>query len=318
MKHFFGDAHSIESYQQAMKRLEELRHQDEAAGADAGSRAHVRLVPGARGAPGSTARNGTSARATGRIPKPARSPGNQTAKTAAKELQAEIPRLVFVDDSLLQPPGEKARATGNRLPPSPETADDIATGLSVVGGDKARGGPDRASTSRPSNRSLAGALAFTTLVGGGTALLLLALHHGGSTPRSTAGTHATASNPPVTALTPPSTAPPVSQTTRPRGPLVSLAGSGTSSATYSVSGGPVSLSVSATAPCWIQVRTAASGPVVYTGLLGPSEQKTFPDSGTLWMRVGFPAGLHVAVDGTPVPLPASSNPYDLTFDQAAT
>jgi len=73
--------------------------------------------------------------------------------------------------------------------------------------------------------------------------------------------------------------------------------------------------VSAAAPCWIDVRTSANGPSLFTGVLTPGAQRDFVQSSGLWTRIGYPAGLRVTVDGSAVPLPATSNPYNLTFVQ---
>ena len=209
----------------------------------------------------------------------------------------EVPRLVFVDDSLRSLPDEGVTECA-ALP-------DVGSGSS-----SGTGGPKR-------SRVLAGGLALTLLIGGGTALLLLAVDHSRTSHRASgtttgarpAGTARPAPGPraptPTTART--VAAPPTS--TQP----VTAQNVGSSSASYAVTAGQIDLTVTATANCWIQVQDPPGGPAIFTGLLTPAEQRSFAATGPVGMRIGFPAGLQVTVDGEAIPLPASSNPYDLSF-----
>jgi hypothetical protein len=61
-----------------------------------------------------------------------------------------------------------------------------------------------------------------------------------------------------------------------------------------------------------------SGPVLYEGVLGPGAKPAFENAGGLWLRLGYPPGVAVHVDGQQVGLPASAAPLDVTVDSAAT
>jgi hypothetical protein len=91
-----------------------------------------------------------------------------------------------------------------------------------------------------------------------------------------------------------------------------------SSAAYTVSSGPVQLAVAASTRCWVELRAvSAIGPVVFEGILGPGVSRAFENAVGLWIRLGYPPGVVLAVDGRPVGLPASASPLDVTVNSAA-
>jgi Domain of unknown function (DUF4115) len=89
------------------------------------------------------------------------------------------------------------------------------------------------------------------------------------------------------------------------------------SAAYTVSSGPVQLALAASTRCWVQLRAvSALGPVVFEGILGPGASRAFENAIGLWIRLGYPPGVVLAVDGRPVGLPASASPIDVTVNTA--
>ncbi len=66
------------------------------------------------------------------------------------------------------------------------------------------------------------------------------------------------------------------------------------------------------APCWLQVRAGASGPVLFEGTLQPGEVRPFDATSALWVRVGNLGHANVLVEGTALVLPNKpSFPYNL-------
>lgn len=88
-------------------------------------------------------------------------------------------------------------------------------------------------------------------------------------------------------------------------------------ATVTAAGGSA-VQVTAGAPCWIQVRAGATGPVLAQSTLAAGQAATFPWQNGLWMRLGDPSVVTVSVDGRPVVLPVQAGqPIDLSFASAA-
>jgi len=107
---------------------------------------------------------------------------------------------------------------------------------------------------------------------------------------------------PVTSTTTPTTQPP---------PFVELSsGGGTDS--YSVSGSPLELTLSAVGRCWVELRQGSpSGPMVFTGILGPGQSRSFQSAQGLWLRLGYPPGMTMTVNGHTLPLPANPAPLNV-------
>lgn len=331
-KGFFGDAHSIESYHQTMRRLEGLRREEDTQDGGPGPRAHVRLVAGPTGVE-RTRRDAGTAAAKGPVsPGTIRSIRNGIDRTGnLRRIPARRPWLV--DDSLLSLQAARVSRAMAEAGPAPETVtvfiDDLRGGkeptgdpdipsseLSVLG----HTGSSGSASGKPGPRVIAGAVALITIVGGGAALLMADLHRGTAAPHPGAvGPHTATAG-----LTPPpsaakATTPVVSPSTvaPPQPAAVSPSQLGPASGSYSVSGGSINVTLAATAPCWIDVRTMANGPAVFTGLVAPGWQHSFAGSGGMWMRIGYPAGLKVSVNGQAVAVPSTSNPYDLSFVRAS-
>ena len=95
-------------------------------------------------------------------------------------------------------------------------------------------------------------------------------------------------------------------------PAVVATGSNSSFASYTVNATSLNLSLTASGPCWVELRNdAATGPVVYEGTLDPGVTQVFHVVGPIWLRLGDPGGVKLAIDGEPVALPATANPFDV-------
>jgi Domain of unknown function (DUF4115) len=138
-------------------------------------------------------------------------------------------------------------------------------------------------------------------------------HHGGPGPaRATV---------PTTAAPAPKTSGPAPTTTvapsPPPQPVVVPGAQTSGSAAYTVSSGPVQLALATSSRCWVELRAvSAIGPVVFEGILSPGASQTFENAVGLWLRLGYPAGVVLAVDGRPVGLPTSASPIDVTVNSA--
>jgi hypothetical protein len=90
------------------------------------------------------------------------------------------------------------------------------------------------------------------------------------------------------------------------------------SASYSISGDSVALSMVATGRCWVQLRAGSvNGPLVYQGILSSGDHKSFSALPGLWLRLGYPVGVGLQLDGVALNLPASASPYDVTVEIAS-
>ncbi|MDA8275540.1 MAG: DUF4115 domain-containing protein, partial [Actinomycetota bacterium] len=91
-------------------------------------------------------------------------------------------------------------------------------------------------------------------------------------------------------------------------------GPGGTTASYTVPGtGPFTVTVAASAPCWIDATEASSGSVLWTGTLHAGGSQSVQSPGTLSLELGAP-GATLTVDGTPVSFPAGMHtPFVATF-----
>jgi hypothetical protein len=51
---------------------------------------------------------------------------------------------------------------------------------------------------------------------------------------------------------------------------------------------------------------------MFEGILGPGDQRAFTNLTGLWLRLGYPAGVTIQIDGTTITIPPSSTPFDVT------
>ncbi|HEX5267057.1 MAG TPA: DUF4115 domain-containing protein [Acidimicrobiales bacterium] len=90
-------------------------------------------------------------------------------------------------------------------------------------------------------------------------------------------------------------------------------------ADYVVTTASFSVQVSTTGTCWMEVGPSATGPFSFVGTVPAGQQKVFPASNQLWVRLGAPANVTVSVGGTPLQLSAAgSAPYNLTISAVVT
>jgi hypothetical protein len=91
------------------------------------------------------------------------------------------------------------------------------------------------------------------------------------------------------------------------------------SVTIAVSGAVPSgsaVELAATGPCWIRARSGATGPVLTETTLGPGQTASIPLQDGLWIRLGDPANVTIAIGGQPVTLPGQpGQPLNLVFSR---
>ncbi len=234
---------------------------------------------------------------------------------AAPGTEAPSPSPFGVDAAgpgLEAPPllGGDITGPGLEAPPPAPVAPSARPWADVLGSGVAR----RSSRPRPfagGRVILVGAVVVALVAVSGLGYLLA--HHGGSAPTgatapTTAPAGARKSSPTTT----------VAPATLPPGPVVTAGAQSSGSAAYTVSSGPVQLALAASSRCWIELRAvSAIGPIVFEGVLGPGASRAFENAVGLWVRLGYPPGVALAVDGRPVGLPASASPLDVTVNSAA-
>lgn len=192
--------------------------------------------------------------------------------------------------------GDDARPTGEApvadvaAPPAPSPVPAPRAAVPLAARPRARLRPRRAVSLTLAAGALAAAAAVATA----------ALPRDGPPPRRGAAPPSTSARPATVpsapARTPPTTAPAV----------VTLA-SAPALARYRVPGADaVTVTLSATAPCWVRARAGGpNGATLFEGVLRPGERRDVT-AGAVWLRLGNPGGVRVAVQGVPVALPAPS------------
>jgi hypothetical protein len=74
----------------------------------------------------------------------------------------------------------------------------------------------------------------------------------------------------------------------------------------------MAIQVTASNPCWIEVRATAHGPITRVTTLQAGQTLSLPSP--LWMRMGNPANVHVTAGTTELRLP--DGPGDLVINSA--
>ena len=99
----------------------------------------------------------------------------------------------------------------------------------------------------------------------------------------------------------------------PASPLVVAGTTGSGRAAYTVTSGPVQLAVVASSRCWVELRASSvDGPILFEGVLAPGVERAFANAVGLWLRLGYPPGVAIEVDGKHLGLPTSAAPLDVT------
>jgi hypothetical protein len=97
-------------------------------------------------------------------------------------------------------------------------------------------------------------------------------------------------------------------------PTVVASHTGPSAATYTVSSSELDLTLLASSRCWIELRALSqTGPVIFTGTLAAGARQAFQSSTGLWIRLGYPPGVTIQVDGHALTLPATNSPFDVSL-----
>ena len=125
-----------------------------------------------------------------------------------------------------------------------------------------------------------------------------------------------AAKPPSSAAHSPTTTagPKVTTTTAPPAKPAVLVSTQNGTATYELSSASASIVVSASGPCWLEVRANSPlGQIVYEGTLEAGVR--FSVTGPAWIRLGNPPVVAVKVNGTPMTVPGGEMavPLNLQF-----
>jgi len=280
------DGAALRSHQHALDRLRHADGSDAADGADTdGTAAHVRLLP---------ARTGRSP--ADAPPAPARTRAGKPSRarsTPPPSPPASVPPEDRVDPPTITRHEPESEPEPEPVPPAPERLADLL--------------PLRAPGRQ---RRFAGQRLTRLAVGGVLVVALVAAAAVFAANPGRDDSSVTADDPETEPAPPPSSAP---EPETPPMPAVRLLPSEGSTLAYAVSGERVSVTIAATAPCWVEVRSAADE-VVFQGTLGPGEQPTFEDPAALMLRVGNPGAATMQVNGVPLELPpdaADGSPVDL-------
>ena len=84
--------------------------------------------------------------------------------------------------------------------------------------------------------------------------------------------------------------------------------------TYPLTTASFTIKFSASAACWIGVRSSLNGQYLWMTTLGSGGSVTYRANGPVYVRIGAPQYLHVQVDGVQLTLPPRVvRPYDITF-----
>jgi hypothetical protein len=111
-----------------------------------------------------------------------------------------------------------------------------------------------------------------------------------------------------------SSVPPKSPTTTAAAKPAVLVSSQNGTATYQLRSASASIVVSASGPCWLEVRANSPlGQIVYEGTLESGVH--FSVTGPAWIRLGNPPAVAVKVNGTPMTVPGAqlAVPVNLQF-----
>jgi hypothetical protein len=100
----------------------------------------------------------------------------------------------------------------------------------------------------------------------------------------------------------------------PPAPTVVASNTSADAATYTVSSSQLNLILQASGRCWVELRSGSqTGQVIFSGTLTAGTSQAFQSSGGLWMRLGYPPGVTIKVDGYALTLPATGSPFDVSL-----
>lgn len=98
----------------------------------------------------------------------------------------------------------------------------------------------------------------------------------------------------------------------PPAPTVVATSASAGYATYTVNATTLEVSLTTTNPCWLELHNGtSSGPLVYEGTLPAGASQSFHVAAPIWLRLGDPAGTKLVIDGAPLALPTTGDPFDV-------
>ena len=222
------------------------------------------------------------------------------------------PDFVFVADDLpvrdSSPlaPGAGGRPPAERLGPGANT---LRSRPSTRAGTRAH----RRRRRQGRRLTLAAATAVVVVgVGGAAAGISLSGVRGDQKPPA----HSTAGLPLPSSGALPNAAKRIPTTTTVPAPTFVASASGDGLASYTVNSASVDLVLLASGRCWVELRAGSeSGPVIFSGILDPGDHRTFEEPAGVWLRLGYPNGVAVQINGSAVGLPATSSPLDVSVER---
>lgn len=243
-----------------------------------------------------------------------RAPGASPLSAAPPTLSLPPTTLARFDD--LEPPADLPDAP-DPPPPAvdPDERSEWASRLAAAGAPLAAARrEDRSPRRRRAHRAArsrgtatgrtwkAAAAGVVVLLAAGGAAATLGLAHHAAAPRATGPAHHPAPSPTAPARTVPTTTPAAAK----------LVATASGAATYQLAG-PSQITLTASGPCWVEIRSGgASGAVSFVGTLQAGQSQAV--AGPAWLRLGNPTAVAVAVNGQAVKPPVTQGtPYDLTF-----
>ena len=248
----------------------------------------------------------------------------------------DTPRIVITDDSVAgipdpEPvapaPAEPVRPNvviddlGGEDHPAVEPAGSVDTfGSRSEEGGEATGRPTPRTPSHGRARVVLAVAAGLLVVAGGAGVAVTELH-----PFSHTSSHQASSGAPGSAGAgggpsggpAPAAAPTTAPTASTVPPALTATSSTSTDAIYTVTGGQLQLSLTASGPCWVELRSGSpTGPVVYEGTIQAGSSQDFSAGGGAWLRLGDPGGVQLRINGSPVQLPPVANPFNVTVSSA--
>jgi Domain of unknown function (DUF4115) len=192
-----------------------------------------------------------------------------------------------------------------------ETLRDIAERPGQIPGERVADAPAFVTTGFGAMVSTRRAIAGVAVLAAVAVAAFAAVDRPGSSPHglSPARTELAARGRPTRPRPTATSAPATTTTTSPAVPhaVVSAGGNATVAVAF-----PVTLTIRATAACWVQASDE-SGRVVYQGTLQPGRQQEIPAGGPLVVRLGNTTGIAVSVGGARLALTGIGNTADLTL-----
>ncbi len=85
-------------------------------------------------------------------------------------------------------------------------------------------------------------------------------------------------------------------------------------ATYNVSGGTLTIQLTASAPCWVEQSNVPYGKLYFAQTLAAGQSQILTTSAPVWIRTGNVGALSVKINNVPVVISAPPGAYNLSFN----